>query len=76
MLFDNLIAGNIYAAHIHIQIRTMSSFTTPQSSLVLAGRGGYNAPMDCGRGGYNGPASTQRGPNDDDEPEDGRGGYN
>lgn len=45
----------------------------------LFGRGGYNAPqttrstqesaIDFGRGGYN------RGP-DDDEPEDGRGGYN
>ena len=46
--------------------------------MTLFGRGGYNAPqegmtsssqpLDFGRGGYN------RG--DDDEEEDGRGGYN
>ncbi|CAG8959460.1 hypothetical protein HYALB_00013328 [Hymenoscyphus albidus] len=53
------------------------------SQPILFGRGGYNgpasseeddnqkplAPMNFGRGGYN------RGP-DDDEEEDGRGGYN
>lgn len=58
---------------------TMSSTTS--FTFTNAGRGGYNAPaedghstspsqpMDFGRGGYN------RGPDDDDE-EDGRGGYN
>lgn len=46
------------------------------SAPVCFGRGGYNRsgnassrPVNCGRGGYN------RGP-DDDEAEDGRGGYN
>jgi hypothetical protein len=41
---------------------------------VDSGRGGYNAPVDAGRGGYNAP--LKRGPDDDDEAEDGRGGYN
>jgi hypothetical protein len=59
-----------------------TTFTSTQS-IVLFGRGGYNGPaegededshsssqpMNFGRGGYN------RGP-DDDEEEDGRGGYN
>lgn len=56
--------------------------------LTNAGRGGYNGPqneeeddercsmpMNFGRGGYNAPIST-RSPDDDDEEEDGRGGYN
>jgi len=62
----------------------MASTTFPSTqSIVLFGRGGYNGPaegedddshsssqpMNFGRGGYN------RGP-DDDEEEDGRGGYN
>ncbi|PMD49339.1 uncharacterized protein K444DRAFT_622904 [Hyaloscypha bicolor E] len=64
----------------------MSSFTAPQSSsMAVFGRGGYNAPVDSGRGGYNAPvdagrggynAPLKRGPDDDDETEDGRGGYN
>jgi hypothetical protein len=53
----------------------MSSFTAPQSSsMAVFGRGGYNAPVDAGRGGYNAP--LKRSPDDDDEAEDGRGGYN
>lgn len=43
--------------------------------MTLSGRGGYNAPVNFGRGGYNAPVVT-RGPDDDDEAEDGRGGYN
>jgi hypothetical protein len=68
------------------------------TSLTLAGRGGYNAPLtNAGRGGYNGPseddeddrsmaprnfgrggynAPLKYGSDDDDEHEDGRGGYN
>lgn len=58
--------------------------STPISSIVNFGRGGYNkdddeedertstfAPLtNNGRGGYN------KGGDDDDEAEDGRGGYN
>lgn len=65
---------------------TMSSYTSSQSSsMAVFGRGGYNAPVDSGRGGYNAPvdagrggynAPLKRGPDDDDEAEDGRGGYN
>ncbi|PMD28546.1 hypothetical protein NA56DRAFT_696322 [Hyaloscypha hepaticicola] len=61
----------------------MSSFTSCQSSsMAVFGRGGYNAPVDSGRGGYNAPvdagrggynAPLKRGPDDDDEAEDGRG---
>lgn len=80
----------------------MAVFAT---SLTLAGRGGYNAPLtNAGRGGYNGPqisynsdgdhsqtplnfgrggynrggSNVPRNPrgDDDDEEEDGRGGYN
>jgi hypothetical protein len=66
---------------IKMSFTNTTSFTTQP---VLAGRGGYNgpanesedddsfsigAPLNFGRGGYN------RGPDDDDE-EDGRGGYN
>jgi hypothetical protein len=60
-----------------------TTFTSSTQPIVLFGRGGYNAPensededsfsfgapLNFGRGGYN------RGP-DDDEEEDGRGGYN
>jgi hypothetical protein len=42
--------------------------------MAVFGRGGYNAPVDSGRGGYNAP--LKRSPDDDDEAEDGRGGYN
>jgi hypothetical protein len=53
----------------------MASLTTPHStSLLPSGRGGYNAPLNYGRGGYNTPCL--RSPDDDDEAEDGRGGYN
>jgi hypothetical protein len=67
-----------------LQTIAMASTTfTSTQSIVLFGRGGYNGPaegededshsssqpMNFGRGGYN------RGP-DDDEEEDGRGGYN
>jgi hypothetical protein len=67
-----------------LQTIAMASTTfTSTQSIVLFGRGGYNGPaegedddshsssqpMNFGRGGYN------RGPDDDDE-EDGRGGYN
>lgn len=61
-------------------LKTSSSLTTAAPHLF--GRGGYNGPanesedsfsmttpLNFGRGGYN------RGP-DDDEEEDGRGGYN
>jgi hypothetical protein len=55
--------------------------------LTNAGRGGYNGPntddeddkqslmpLNFGRRGYNAPLNF--GPDDDDEAEDGRGGYN
>lgn len=50
------------------------------TSLTLAGRGGYNAPLkDAGRGGYNGPQSSSD-DNEDDRSSTpvnfGRGGYN
>jgi hypothetical protein len=54
----------------------MASTFTTQSALVLSGRGGYNAPANFGRGGYNAPLTVTKGPDDDDEAEDGRGGYN
>lgn len=48
---------------------TSSSDEEDSRSCPNFGRGGYNAPLvNMGRGGYN------RG--DDDEEEDGRGGYN
>lgn len=67
----------------------MSFTTSPFSTTALSfGRGGYNKTGDdeemrdqgrrgynrSGRGGYNGPLVMKRG--DDDEAEDGRGGYN
>ncbi|KAN0102819.1 hypothetical protein V8E51_011132 [Hyaloscypha variabilis] len=61
----------------------MSSFTSQSqaSGMAVFGRGGYNAPVDAGRGGYNAPVDAGRGGynrdgDDDDEAEDGRGGYN
>jgi len=63
----------------------MSSFTSQSQSMAVFGRGGYNAPVDAGRGGYNAPVDAGRGGyngpvngggDDDDEAEDGRGGYN
>ena len=57
-----------------------SSDDEDRRSFANFGRGGYNAPMDCGRGGYNAPVDSGRGgynrDGDDDEEEDGRGGYN
>lgn len=64
---------------------------TSTSTSVCFGRGGYNKNGDeedsqminyAGRGGYNrsgkkgGRGGYNRGPDDDDEAEDGRGGYN
>ncbi len=84
--FHSLLLSDLYIIIIITTIlifqptnNTMSSTTS--FTITNAGRGGYNAPaedghstsssqpMDFGRGGYN------RGPDDDDE-EDGRGGYN
>jgi hypothetical protein len=76
----------LFRSLITITQSIMSSFTSCQSSsMAVFGRGGYNAPVDSGRGGYNAPvdagrggynAPLKRGPDDDDEAEDGRGGYN